>query len=87
MLEEETQTSLQRRINDYLRDKPREFAVEVSEEKVAEAICDMLTKAEENLHDAQKRVDRLKWELLKVKRQRAQIDIVDANVPPKPKAV
>jgi hypothetical protein len=70
--QDETQNSLQGRINDYLRDKPREFAVEVSEAAAVEAIYDMLKKEEENLNAAKKRVDRLKWELLKIDPQHTQ---------------
>ena len=65
----ETQNSLKGRINDYLRDKPREIAVEASEEEVAEAVYDMLKEAEEDLNAAKKRVDRLKWELLRINPQ------------------
>ena len=67
MLQKETQNSLQGRINDYLRGKPKEYAVEESGEEVAKAIFDCLKKAEEDLEDAQKRVKRLRWELVKAK--------------------
>ncbi len=67
MLEEETQNSLQGRINDYLCGKPKEYSVEESEEEVAKAIFDCLKKAEEDLEAAQDRVKRLRWQLLKAK--------------------
>jgi hypothetical protein len=67
VLQEETQNSLQARINGYLRGKPKEYAVEESGEEVAKAIFDCLKKAEEDLEAAQDRVKRLRWELLKAK--------------------
>ena len=67
MLQEKTQSSLQHRVQEYLRNKPIAYASERSEKEAVEAIFTLLKKAEEELKAAQERVDRLKWELAKSK--------------------
>ena len=63
MPEPETSKSLQQRVDDYLRSKPKGIIVEESEDKTANAIFEMLQQAETSLKAAQARVDRLRWEL------------------------
>ncbi|MEZ5570990.1 MAG: hypothetical protein R3E64_03115 [Halioglobus sp.] len=65
MLDSATNKSLQQRVDDYLRSKPKATIVEESEEKTASAIFEMLQQAEVSLKAAQARVDRLRWELAK----------------------
>jgi hypothetical protein len=58
--------SLQQRVDEYLRGKPKLGMPEESEEQTANAIFEMLQKAENNLKNAQARVDRLRWELARL---------------------
>jgi len=65
--QQENNSSLQLRVDAYLRGKPKEYAEEASEEDAAEVVFEMLQRAEADLASAQERVDHLKWELTKVK--------------------
>jgi uncharacterized protein YbcI len=63
--QQQTEESLQQRINDYLRGKPSDYASEESEEEIVKTLLGMLQKAEQDLKAAQERIDRIKWELAK----------------------
>ena len=63
----ETQLSLHQRVDDLLHNYPLAYAVEEPKEESVEAIFTLLKRAEEDLKNAQERVDRLKWELEKAK--------------------
>jgi len=60
---QQTQESLQQRVNGILRGIPRVYAIEEPKEESVEAIFCLLQRAEEDLRAAQGRVDRLKREL------------------------
>lgn len=64
---QESQKSLQQRINVYLRGKPLGYTIEEPKEESVEAIFSLLQRAEDDLKAAQNRVDRLKWELEKAR--------------------
>jgi hypothetical protein len=65
--QQESGNSLNQRVSNYLRDKPVEYAHEESEAEALDAIFDTLLKAEEDLRDAQERIDLFKWEIAKIK--------------------
>ena len=67
MPRQQTQESLQQRVNGILRGSPLAYAVEEPKEESVEAIFSLLQRAEEDLKAAQGRVDRLKWELEKAR--------------------
>ena len=64
---QQTQESLQQRVNHYLRGNPLGYAVEEPKEESVEAIFSLLQRAEKDLKSAQERVDLLKWELEKAR--------------------
>ena len=64
---EKTQAPLLNRVNDYLRTNPLDYAVEEPMEESFEAIFSLLKKAETDLQEAQDRVNRLKWELERIR--------------------
>ncbi|MEM6583990.1 MAG: hypothetical protein AAF699_22135 [Pseudomonadota bacterium] len=67
MSKQKSQGSLQQRINELLHSKPVAFAIEEPKEESIEALSTLLARAEKELESAQKRVDRLRWELEKAK--------------------
>ena len=62
-----TQKSLQQRVNDMLRGDPQGYVVEESGQQSVEDITTLLQKAEEELKTHQAKVDLLKWELERVR--------------------
>ena len=64
---QDTQKSLQQRVNDMLRGTPQEYVVEESGLQSIEDITTLLQKAEGELRTHQARVDLLKWELERVR--------------------
>ena len=59
--------SLQQRVNNLLHANPVAFGIAEPKEESVDAISTLLHRAEEELKTAQKRVDRLKWELEKAR--------------------
>jgi hypothetical protein len=62
-------SSLQNRVDQYLKDQYIGYVSEPSETETVEDLFRMVKKAEEELSAAQERVDRLKWELARVQSQ------------------
>jgi len=61
--QQQSQESLQERIDDYLRGNPLAYAVEEPKEESVEAIFRLLQREEEVLKAVQERIARLKWDL------------------------
>lgn len=61
--------NLQQRVNMYLSGRPPEYAADdaVSEVAVVDSLFSMLQAAEADVQAAQGRVERLKWELARVR--------------------
>ena len=64
---QQTQKSLQQRVDHILRGSPLAYAVEESQVESIEAVFNLLQGAEEELKAVQERVKRLKWELEKAR--------------------
>lgn len=58
-------STLQQRVKDILSDGTMTYDTDDSETDVVNSIFDMLQKAENDLSEAQARVDNLKWKLAK----------------------
>ena len=58
-------STLQQRVKNILSDGPVTYDTDDSETDVVNSIFDMLQKAENDLSEAQARVDNLKWKLAK----------------------
>ena len=67
MYRQQTKESLQQRVSDMLHTPPLANAVKKPKEESVKAIFSLLQRAEQELKTAQKRVDRLKRELQKVR--------------------
>ena len=65
MSRQQTQASLQQRVNDILHGNPLAYPVEESKEESVEAISSLLQRAVEDLKTSQEHVNRLKWALEK----------------------
>ena len=64
---QQTQESLQQRVDNYLSGNPLAYVVEGPTEETIEAVFNLLQRAEEDLKAAQDRVNLLKWELEKAR--------------------
>jgi hypothetical protein len=64
-------STLQQRVAEVLSDSPPVYVVDNSEVNAVESIFDMLQKAEADLHAAQARVEKLKWQLAKAQEYQA----------------
>ena len=67
MSQQQTQESLQQRVNELLRGNPLGYAVEGTKQQSVEDFSRLLLTAEKELKASQARVDRLKWELEKAR--------------------
>lgn len=67
MSKQKPERSLHQRVNELLHNKPVTFAIEEPKEESIEALLTLLNRAEKELESAQKRVDRLRWELEKAR--------------------
>ena len=70
MLQQKGDRTLQQRVSEYLRDTPRKYVVEETEDDATEAMFKLLSEAQDQLRAAQERVDRLRAELAKVQATR-----------------
>ena len=66
VLQQKGDRTLQQRVSDYLRDTPKKYVVEETEDDTAEAMFKLLSEAQGQLRAAQERVDRLRAELAKI---------------------
>jgi hypothetical protein len=64
---QQTQESLQQRVDNYLNGNPLAYVIEGPTEEAIEPIFILLQRAEEDLKASQERVDLLKWELEKAR--------------------
>jgi polyhydroxyalkanoate synthesis regulator phasin len=64
-------STLQQRLAEILSDRPPVYVVDDSEANAIDSIVDMLQKAESDLHAAQVRVEKLKWQLAKAQEYQA----------------